>query len=167
MAFLSHLPSTQLANSKKPQFIVFVNAIFLDRARVAKSSLFDRVSIRRSTNITFLNAFSSTYHSKSSTVVIHFEISRPPSLHFRRHRGSPKPNFLTPFRLANTIRELKKDAMIFQVFCLSPLSALSLQHYFKTSLMLYDRMSHTKCSIDLADGAGCSRSRLLQDKATV
>jgi hypothetical protein len=29
------------------------------------------------------------------------------------------------------------------------------------------RVSHTKCSIDLAAGAGCSRSRSLQDKATI
>jgi hypothetical protein len=35
------------------------------------------------------------------------------------------------------------------------------------SVISNDRVSHTKCSIDLADGSGCSRSRLLQDKATV
>jgi hypothetical protein len=78
MVFLSQLPSLQPPNSKKSQFIVFVNAIFSDRPPLAKSSLFDRVSIRRSTDNTFLNVFSSTYPSKSSTVVIHFEISVPP-----------------------------------------------------------------------------------------
>jgi hypothetical protein len=47
--------------------------------RVRKSSHFDRISIRRSTDINFLNAFSSSDQSKSSTLVIHFEMSVPPS----------------------------------------------------------------------------------------
>jgi hypothetical protein len=52
---------------------------FCAGSRVAKSSLFDRISIRRSINTTFLNAFSSANHSKSSTLVIRFDIAVPPS----------------------------------------------------------------------------------------
>jgi hypothetical protein len=44
-------------------------------SRVAKSSLPDRISILWSIDTTFLHAFSSTNQSKSSIVVIRFEIS--------------------------------------------------------------------------------------------
>jgi hypothetical protein len=78
LVFLSRLRSPQPAHSKKSQFILFVNPILLARGRVATSSLFDRISICRSTDTTFLNAFSSASLSQSSTFVISFRNPRSP-----------------------------------------------------------------------------------------
>jgi hypothetical protein len=51
LVFLSR-PSVQPANSNKSQFILFVKAILLAGSRLAKSSLFDRTSIRWSIDTT-------------------------------------------------------------------------------------------------------------------